>query len=45
MGARLIEDARQNPVAGKENVALYAFANATDLMVSFYLWKWQLLNY
>ncbi|MDK4369832.1 cytochrome P450 [Enterococcus faecium] len=27
----LIEEARQNPVAGKENVALYAFANATDL--------------
>lgn len=26
----LIEDARINPVAGKENVALYAFANAKD---------------
>ncbi len=28
---RLMEEARENPVAGKENVALYAFANATDL--------------
>lgn len=26
----LIEHARTNPVAGKENIALYAFANATD---------------
>lgn len=26
----LIENARTNPVAGKEGVALYAFANATD---------------
>lgn len=28
---RLIEDARANPVPGKEDVALYAFAQATDL--------------
>lgn len=28
---KLIESARQNPVPGKENVALYAFAQATDL--------------
>ncbi|MGM9902743.1 MAG: cytochrome P450 [Enterococcus sp.] len=28
---KLIEEARENPVPGKENVALYAFANATDL--------------
>ncbi|MBO0411642.1 cytochrome P450 [Enterococcus hulanensis] len=26
----LIEHARTNPIAGKENIALYAFANATD---------------
>lgn len=27
----MIEDARANPVPGKEDVALYAFAQATDL--------------
>ncbi|MDA9463004.1 Cytochrome P450 [Enterococcus mundtii 3F] len=27
----LLEEARENPVAGKENVALYAFAHASDL--------------
>lgn len=27
----LIKEAREHPVPGKENVALYAFANATDL--------------
>src|SRR5699024_12824717 len=28
---RLIKEARENPVPGKEDVALYAFAEATDL--------------
>src|SRR5690625_6057192 len=27
----LIKDARKNPVQGKEHLALYTFANATDL--------------
>ena len=28
---KLIKEARENPVPGKENLALYVFANATDL--------------